>query len=104
MKGLLRLLAGVFLIVAVIAAVNDVTRSLAANRAVAISTYEHWSNLAPVTLAAARGSVQRNTHSLVWDLGPAKILQAPAWGLFGVLGLMLAYAGRRRRQVNVFAN
>jgi len=104
MKGLLRFLASAFLLIAVIAAVNDVTRSLAANRATVISTHEHWSRLAPVTLAAARGSVQRNTHPLVWELGLAKILQLPAWGLFGVLGLTLAYAGRRRRQVNIFAN
>jgi len=104
MKGVLRFLAGVFLIVAVIAAVNDATRSLAANRIAAISTYEHWSKLAPVTLAAARGSVQRNTHPLVWDLGLVPLLQLPAWGLFGLVGLMLAYAGRRRRQVNIFAN
>lgn len=103
-KALFRFLAGVFLLVAVIAAVNDVTRSLAANRVASTSAYEHWSKLAPVTLAAARGSVQRNTHPLVWDWGAATILQLPAWGLFGVLGLMLAYVGRRRRQVNIFAN
>src|SRR5262245_48701487 len=104
MKGLLRFLAGVLLIVAVIAAANDVTRSLAANRASVVSTYEHWSKLAPVTLAATRGSVQRNVHPLVWDLGLAPLLQLPAWGLFGLAGFLLAYAGRRRRQVNVFAN
>jgi hypothetical protein len=103
-KGLFRFLAGIFLLVAVVAAVNDVTRSLAANRASTISTYEHWSKLAPVTLAAARGSVQRNAHPLVWDWAAATILQLPAWGLFGLIGLLLAYAGRRRRQVNIFVN
>jgi hypothetical protein len=104
MKGLLRFLAGVFLLVAVIAAVNDVTRSSAGDRVAAMSAYEHWSKLAPVTLAAARGAVQRNTHPLVWDWGLAPLLQLPAWGLFGVLGFLLAYAGRRRREVNIFAN
>jgi hypothetical protein len=104
MKGLLRFLAGAFLLVAVIAAVNDVTRFLAADRTVVTSTYEHWSKLAPVTLAAARGSVQRRTHPLVWDWGLVPVLQLPAWALFGLLGLMFAYAGRRRREVNVFAN
>ena len=90
--------------VAVIAAVNDVTRSLAANRLSAVSTYEHWSKLAPVTLTAARGAVQRNTHPLVWDWGLAPLLRLPAWGLFGLFGLLFAYAGRRRRRINVFAN
>jgi hypothetical protein len=104
-KGLLRFLAGVFVMVAVMAAVNDVTRSLAAaQRVPAVSTYEHWSKLAPVTLAAARSTVQRKAHPLVWDPAIVKVLQLPAWGLFGLVGVLLAYAGRRRRQINVFAN
>jgi hypothetical protein len=104
-KGLLRFLAGVFLMVAVIAAVNDVTRSMeAAQRVPPVSTYEHWSRLAPVTLSRARTSVQRTTHPWVWDPGLVTVLQLPAWGLFGLVGALLAYAGRRRREVSVFAN
>jgi hypothetical protein len=104
-KGLLRFLAGVFLLVAVIAAVNDVTRSMAAGtRLPFVSTHEHWSRLAPVTLAAARKAVQGKAHPLVWDPGVVSLLQVPAWALFGVVGVLLAYAGRRRREVNVFAN
>jgi hypothetical protein len=104
-KSLLRFLAGVFLLVAVIAAVNDVTRSMAAGaRVPPVTTYEHWSRLAPVTLAAARGSVQRKTHPMVWDPVLVSILQLPTWGLFGLVGVLLAYAGRRRREVNIFAN
>lgn len=104
MKGFLRFLAGASFLVAVMAGVNDVTRSLAADKAVAISTHAHWSQLAPVTLAATRGAVERRAHPVVWNWGIAPMLQLPAWGLFGLLGLLLAYAGRRRRQVNIFAN
>lgn len=104
-KGLLRFLAGVFFLVAIIAATNDVTRSLAAGHTVApVSTYEHWSRLAPVTLSLARNAVQRNTHPLVWDPGLVATLRLPAWALFGILGALLAYIGRRRREINVFAN
>jgi hypothetical protein len=104
-KGLLRFLASVVLMVAVIAAVNDVTRSMAAgDRLPPVSTYEHWSKLAPVTLTATRNAVQRNTHPLVWDPVLTTILRLPAWALFGVLAALLAYAGRRRREVNIFAN
>lgn len=104
-KSLLRLLASVLLLVAVIAATNDVTRSLQAGDTVPpMSALEHWSKLAPVTLAAARTSVQRRTHPLVWDLVVVKVLQLPAWGVLGLLGALLAYAGRRRREVNIFAN
>lgn len=104
MAAFLRFLAGVFLLIAVIAAVNDATRSLAANQVVVLSTFEHWSKLAPATLGAAQNSVQRTTHPLVWSLGVRRALQLPAWGLFGLIGLILAYAGRRRRRVNIYAN
>jgi hypothetical protein len=105
LKGFLRFLAGVLLLVAVMAATNDVTRSLAAGHAVPpISTLEHWSALAPATLDLARKAVQRYTHPLVWDLGIAKALELPAWGLLGLLGAVLAFLGRRRREVNIYAN
>jgi hypothetical protein len=104
-KGLLRFLAAVLLMVAVFAAANDVTRSLQAGEQVpSVSTYEHWSRLAPVTLTAARNAVQRNTHPLVWDPVLVSLLRLPAWALFGVAGALLGYAGRRRREVKIFAN
>jgi len=40
----------------------------------------------------------------VWDLVIGKLLLLPAWSLFGALGMLAAYAGRRRRRTNVFAN
>jgi len=104
MKGVLRFLAGVFLLIAVIAAVNDVTRSQSADKAVMTSTYEHWSKLAPVTLAAAKGAVERRVHPVVWSWGVGPLLQLPAWGLFGLFALLCALAGRRRREINIFAN
>ena len=101
---LLRFLAGVFLLIATIAAVYDGTRSLGAGSLVMTSLLEHWATLAPGLLAAARNGVQRATHPLVWELGAAKLLGLPAWAVFTALGILFAYAGRRRRRVNVFAN
>ena len=48
--------------------------------------------------------MQRRTHPLVWDMGVAKVLQLPTWGLFGLLAAVFAYLGRRRREVNIYAN
>jgi hypothetical protein len=104
MRPFLRFLAGVFLLIATIAAVYDATRSLGAGGLVMTSLMEHWAKLAPALLASARGAVQRAAHPLVWELGPTKLLGAPAWGVFAALGILCAYAGRRRRRVNVFAN
>jgi hypothetical protein len=104
MKGLFRFLSGAFFLVAAIAAVNDVTRSMAAEKPLTVSAYEHWSGLAPRTLEASRAAVGRWTHALVWDWGLAPLLRLPAWALFGLVGLVWAWAGRRRREVDIFAN
>jgi hypothetical protein len=40
----------------------------------------------------------------VWNLGVRQLLAVPTWSAFAALGLIFAYAGRRRRRVNVFAN
>jgi hypothetical protein len=100
----LRFLAAVLLLIAVIAGVYDGTRSLSAHDAVMTSLLEHLTKLAPAVLNSARDAVRRSTHPLVWDAGVAKLLLLPAWGVFGLLGMLAAYAGRRRRRTNIFAN
>lgn len=86
------------------AAVTDATHSLASKQVVVLSAQDHWSRLAPASFAATRASVRRSTHPLVWDAGLGKVLQLPAWVLLGLVALLLAYAGRRRRRVNLYAN
>ena len=46
--------------------------------------------------------VRRNKN--VWEVGVRRLLLMPTWLLFALLGAVFAYAGRRRRRVNVFAN
>jgi hypothetical protein len=104
MLAFFRFLAGTFLLIAVIAAVYDGTRSLAAGSLAITSLLEHWSRIAPGLLASAQSGVGRALHPLVWDMGLGRLLLAPAWAAFAVLGVLFAYAGRRRRRVNVFAN
>ena len=104
MTAFLRFLAGCFLLAAVIAAVDDFTRSQAAGRTVIASASEHWQRVSPASFNNARSAVQRRSHPLVWDYGVAQILRVPTWGLFGLLGLLLGYAGRRKRRVDIFAN
>ena len=104
MLAFFRFLAGTFLLIAVIAAVYDGTRSLAAGGLAMTSLVEHWSRIAPGLLASVQSGVARATHPLVWDVGLRRLLLVPAWATFAALGLLCAYAGRRRRRVNVFAN
>jgi hypothetical protein len=104
MLAFFRFLAGTFLLIAVIAAVYDGTRSLAAGSLAMTSLLEHWSRIAPGLLASAQSGVGRALHPLVWNLGVSKLLAVPVCAVFAALGLLCAYAGRRRRRVNVFAN
>jgi hypothetical protein len=103
MLALFRFLAGVFLLIAVLAAVYDGTRSMAADRLVTTSLLEHWATIAPTSFAGAQGSMRR-LHPLLWDGGVSKLLLMPAVAFFGLAGVGFAYAGRRRRGVNVFVN
>ena len=104
MLAFFRFLAGVLLLIAVIAAVSDGTLSVAAGALVSTPLAEHWSKIAPGLLAATQNAVSRATHPLVWELGMGKVLLVPTWALFAVLGLLFAFAGRRRRRINVFVN
>jgi hypothetical protein len=104
MTALLRFLAGFLLIVAVILAVSDATRVSEDPQGKALTMQQMWSTVSPTSLSNAQAAVQRYTHSAIWQWSVLKVLQLPAWTLFGFVGLVLAYLGRRRRRVNVYAN
>jgi hypothetical protein len=104
MVPVLRFLAIPLLIIAVLALVADGTRILNGAGIAFTTTQEHWSRMAPQSLAAAKTSLSKATHVAVWDSGVQRILAIPAFALFGVVGGLLAFAGRRRRRVNIFAN
>ena len=102
--AILRFIAAAFLLVAVIALVQDGTRTMAGQGVVTTSVGEYWARTAPNTLKAAQAAVQRYSHAIVWNVLIAPILRIPGWMLLGALGLLLAFAGRRRRRVNIYAN
>lgn len=97
-----RILAGLFLLIALFAIVTDVTRSNAAHAVVITSLLDHWRALAPQGLAAAQASARR--VPLLWEVVIRPPLLVPAWALFGGIGLLFAWFGRRRTKVNIFAN
>jgi hypothetical protein len=105
MLAALRFIAAVLLLVAVVALIYDATRTLSGPGGIVTTPLiEHWSKLAPGSLKSAQSAVERTTHPLLWDPLLVSLIRLPVWALFGVLGLLLAYAGRRRRRVNIYAN
>jgi len=101
----LRFLGGLFLLLATISLVADGTRALAGPTAALFTPIiQYWADLAPKSLASVQTAVKTSLHPLLWDVVIRRLLAVPVWALFGVVGLLLAYAGRHRRRVNIFIN
>lgn len=100
-----RFLAAVFLLVAVIALVTDLSGPLSAGQPFSATTLEtQWREMAPATLQSTKAAVVRATAPWVWDGVIWPVLSVPTFLLFGLLAMWCGYAGRRRHKVNIFVN
>jgi hypothetical protein len=103
--AVLRFLASLFLLIAIVALVSDVTRAGGAGNAFeATSIAKHWAAVAPGSLQSAKAVVARTTHPLVWEALVAPVIATPAFVLFGAFALLCGVAGRRRERLDIFAN
>lgn len=96
---MLRFLAALFLLVAVILFVAGLTQ-----QGTHTSTATHWQNVSPSSYAAFQASITQKLGAWAWDPVVLSILRLPAYILFGGLAIVSGIAGRRRRVVNVFVN
>jgi len=102
---MLRFLAGLCLVIAIIALVADFTHRAGGTRTGLLTPMaQHWHDIAPGTLAATQRLVRAGVHSLAWDAGIRPLIALPTALVFGVLGGVFAYAGRRRRRTNIYRN
>lgn len=103
-KGVFRLVGSALLVAAVVLLVYDGTLTLSSTRGVVMtSLQQHWSGLAPQSLRATEAAVRR-VRPEIWDQGVRHVIGWPAWASIGGLAVLLLLSGRRRREVNVFAN
>lgn len=103
--AILRTIARPLLLLAVVAMVYDGTRTLAGGSGIVITSLaDHLSSFAPASMEALRQQISKLGYPVVWDVGFRRLLMMPAWLVIGVLGVMLAYLGRRRHQVRIFIN
>lgn len=101
---ILRALAWVILLVALIALVSDVTRATTGGPFIMTSALTHWKTMAPQSLATVAGFTQRWLHPMLWDPALLRVLLLPTWLLLGALALLLGVLGRKKRRINIFAN
>jgi hypothetical protein len=101
----LRILGVWFLLLAMVAAVVDATKSLAGGGQLVITPLGlEWSSLSPASFDAAKTAIETNIAPVLWNPVITTILQAPAWIVFGLLGAALYWLGRKRRPIEVFIN
>jgi len=98
LKALLRLLSMVLLSVAVIMAVLDATRSIAAGSLVTTPLGAPWKALSADTLRQFEDLVKANLPDLLWDPVALALLGLPGFAVFAALALLVALAGRRRER------
>jgi hypothetical protein len=105
MSLLLRILGVWLLLLAMVAAVIDATKTLAGGGAWVVTPLgDQWASLSPDSLAAAKAAVVTHAGPFLWDAVITEILHTPTWGVFGVLGVALFWLGRKRAPAEIFIN
>jgi len=96
---IIRLLAMVALCIAVVLAVLDGARSVAAARLVLTPLGKSWFSISPDTLNGAQAAVQRYLHPSIWDPFMIWLLNQPGALVMAILAAILYMIGHRRRRM-----
>lgn len=98
MRLVLRVIGTLLIAFAVILIIIDGTRSLAANGLVFTPLGATWESMHAESLAAMREFLGTRLFGPLLDPVVAGLLGLPGWAVVGVPGLLLAWAGRSRRE------
>jgi heme A synthase len=102
---MLRVAARILLVVALLALVSDGTRTLATDGGLVVTSFlEHWTDLAPASLETVKRTLSLKVHPALWDSLLVRLFALPAWLVLGGTAIILSYAARKRRRLNVYAN
>jgi hypothetical protein len=105
MLMLLRILGVWLLLLAMVAAVIDATKSLAGGGAWVVTPMgEQWAAISPESLRDAKAWVETAIDPWLWNSVIAHVLTAPTWVVCGILGVLLYWLGQKRKPVEVFIN
>ncbi|MGB3390296.1 MAG: hypothetical protein WBA88_20205 [Pseudaminobacter sp.] len=85
----------VSLAIAVIMAVLDATRTIAASQLVTTPLSTSWAAVSPDSLNAAQQFVRVEIHPLLWDPVIVSVLNLPGFAVFGILAFLLYAVGRK---------
>lgn len=96
-RFLFRLLAMITLCIAVIMAVLDGARSVAASAIKLKPLGASWYETSPETINLAQAIIQRYLLPVIWDPAMIWVLNQPGFAVMGVLSLLLYIIGYKRK-------
>ncbi len=106
-RFLFRFLGLVCLAAAFILVVYDGTKSIAGSQLYFTSVQALWQLFNPTGLQgfmqATKPLIAPYAGGVLWDPGVLAVLAAPAWGLLGILGMLLLLLGRRKKPLIGYA-
>jgi hypothetical protein len=104
-KLVLRALARLLLLLALIALISDGTRTIANDSGLVVtSTLQYASELTPNLLENIKRTLSLKIHPLMWDGFMVPLLRLPAWLFLAALAMLMLLVGRKRRETNIFVN
>ena len=96
-RFLFRLLGLLCLAAAFLLLVYDGTKSIAASHLYFTSVRMLWELVNAANLAQLKPLILPYAGGILWDPVMLTVLAAPAWSVFGALGILLILAGRRKK-------
>jgi hypothetical protein len=98
MRLILRVLGTLLIALAVILLIIDGTKSLGANAMVFTPLADTWLQIHPDSLNAVKQFFETRLFGPLLETAITAVLGFPGWAVIGVPGLLLAWAGRSRRE------
>lgn len=103
--SVLRFIATLSMLIAVIALIADLTPVFAGTKPFALASFEsHWRDVAPTTFQALEQSIAGGRDGPVWAFVIGPVLAMPTVVLFALVAVIAGYFGRRRTRVKIYAN
>ncbi len=102
-RFLFRFLGLLCLAAAFILVIYDGTKSIAGNHLSLTTVQALWELINAGSLAKLKPLIEPYAGGLLWDPGMVSILAAPAWGLLGVVGILLLVLGRKKKPLIGYA-
>jgi hypothetical protein len=102
-RFLFRFIGLISLAAAFILVIYDGTKSIAGSSLSLTTVRALWELINAGSLAKVKPLIDHYAGGLLWDPMMLSILAAPAWGLLGLLGILLLILGRKRKALIGYA-